>query len=160
MVLIDLTGKNKFFPKRDILIIVISVICATVITSVSVGQRYIANAVEVVDAVINQTSLKSSFHKVSEDYSQYDCIFIERAQDALLQNLWFEFGEYDEFKKISVADFDQYGIDKSTLKGRKTEEDGILVYVPVSCVLDEEHYQLIAEDSAYHIYEIINEAEW
>lgn len=162
MILIDLTGKNKFFLKKDHSIIAVSVICVLAITSVSVGQTCFANAVEVVNAVMHHTSLKSPFHRVSEDYSQYDCIFIEQEQNGLLQNMWFEFGEYDEFKKIAVADFNQYGIDKSTLKGRKTEEGGILVYAPMSCVLDEEHYQLIAEgsDYRYHIYKIINEAEW
>lgn len=160
MVLIDLTDKNKFFLKKDNSIIAMSVICVLAITSVSVGQRCIANAVEVVDAAMHHTSLKSLFHRVSEDYRQYDCIFIEQYQNGLLQNMWFEFGEYDEFKKITVADFNQCGIDKSTLKGRNTEESGILVYAPVSCVLDEEHYQLIAEGSAYHIYKIINEEEW
>lgn len=160
MILIDLTSKNKFLLKKDISVIVMALICVVVITSASVGQRCIANAIEVVNAAMNHTSLKSSFYRVSEDYSQYDCIFIEQEQNGLLQNLWFEFGEYDEFKKIAVADFNQYGIDKSTLKGRKTEEGGILVYAPESCVLDKEHYRLIAEGSAYHIYEIINEAEW
>ncbi|MDE5598323.1 MAG: hypothetical protein K2J04_10875 [Lachnospiraceae bacterium] len=160
MILIDLISKKKFFLRKDISIIVMAVICVVVITSASVGQRCIANAIEVVNAAMNHTSLKSSFYRVSEDYSQYDCIFIEQEQNGLLQNLWFEFGEYDEFKKIAVADFNQCGIDKSILKGRKTKEGGILVYAPVSCVLYEEHYRLIAEGSTYHIYEIINEAEW
>lgn len=159
MVLIDLLYRNSLLLKKDISIIIIAVVCVVIICSGSVGKRYVVNAVDVVNAVMNHTSLRSPFYRVSEDYKQYDCIFIEKEQNGLLQNLWFEFGEYDEFKKIALVDFKQYGIDQKTLIGRETE-GGILIYAPAECFFDERHYQLIAEDGTYQIYKIINEAEW
>ncbi|MCM1224599.1 MAG: hypothetical protein NC548_60140 [Lachnospiraceae bacterium] len=157
MVLIDLL-RNNIYLKKDIYIIMTAVICAVVICSGLPVKQYVVNAVDVVRREINNAPLKIPFYRVAEEHRQYDCIFIERKQNQLLDNLWFEFGEYDEFKKIPLADFERDGIDNETLEGRESR-DGVFVYAPMECFFDERDYYLVAENGIYCIYEIINEAE-
>ena len=47
----------------------------------------------------------TDFHKIAEQYQSNDCLYIEKDDKTLLGDLWFEFGEYDEFKKLSYEDF-------------------------------------------------------
>lgn len=154
MALLDLVKRIKVFWKRDALVIVTAVVCVTALYSTSVLKTYVTNAGFVISRVLSHESLRDGIFKVSEDYQQYDCIFIEQTADGLFQGYWFEFGGYDEFKKITVEDFEQYGISEETLNGRHTD-DGIILYAPKEYIFDESSYKLLASDIAYNIFEII-----
>lgn len=156
MVLLDVAKRLTVFGKRDVLIIVTAVVCVTVIYSTSAMNTYVTNAEFVISRVLNHESLRDGFYKVSENYKKYDCIYIEKSQDNLLHNYYFEFGEYDEFKKISVENFEQYGISTETLNGRTSRGGGILIYAPKECIFDESSYKLVASDGSYNIFELIN----
>ena len=64
--------------------------------------------------------------------------------------------EYDEFKKISIEDYSQYGISEEDLNGRKTL-GGVVVYAPREYLLDGENCRLLAGDGSYNMYELVNE---
>lgn len=156
MALIDVVKRLKVFWQRDVLIIVTAVVCVTVIYSTSAMNTYVANAKFVISRVLNHESLKDGFYKVPENYKKYDCIYIEKSQDGLLHSYYFEFGEYDEFKKISVEDFEQHGISAETLNGRTSRGGGIIIYAPKEYMFDEPSYKFVASDGSYSIFEIID----
>lgn len=159
MMLIDLIKKISVLQGRKGFIIVIAVMCVVVTYSTSVMNTYIKNAKSSITRLLNNESFKNEFYKVSEEYKQYDCIYIEKVQNGLFDNLWFEFGEYDEFKKISLNDFEEYGISVETLAGRQSAPSGkgIIIYAPSECLLDESKYLLLASNNEYNIYKIIDE---
>lgn len=156
MLLIDCIKNINISQKKDALTIMAAVICVVLICSTKVVENYITNAGNVVSRTKNHVSLKNDFFRVSEDHKSYDCIFVEKEKNNLLQNYWFEFGEYDEFKKISIEDYSQYGISEEDLNGRKTL-GGVVVYAPREYLLDGENCRLLAGDGSYNIYELVNE---
>lgn len=159
MVLIDLVKKVKIPWKSDSFIIVITAVCIIVMYSTSVLESYVENAGYVINRVLNHESLKSGFYKFSEDYKQYDCIYIEERQNGVLHNYLFEFGEYGEFKRIFMEEIEQNGLSMETLDGRTDSERGIIVYAPKECVFDESSYKLLAVNGRYNIYELIINGE-
>ncbi len=78
-------------------------------------------------------------HQVSEAYQGADCLYVAGKEDNLLESLWFEFGEYDEFKRVSAEEYEQLiaeGEWSEILKGRDTENE-IILYLPENLSLPE-----------------------
>lgn len=94
------------------------------------------------------------FRSIAEAYPQYDCIFIEENTDNLFQGLWFEFGNYDEFKKIPLEDFVRNDIGLKELEGRKNRS-GLIVYAPMEYV-NEKKYQLLAHKDGFGVYKMMD----
>ena len=128
--------------------------CIFAFYSSSAIKIYTGNAKDVISRLVNHESLRNDLYKVSEDYKHYDCIYIEVSKDNLFHGLWFEFGDYDEFKKITIDDFKQYGISKKSLNGRKSMGD-IIIYAPKECTFNESYYKLLVSDSTYNIFQLI-----
>ena len=145
MVLIDAFRKIIIHKKTDMITISLSVITAVIILSLSSTINFAKDH-------IAEDRKSTEFSSIASSYKQYDCIFIEERQDNLLQGYFFEFGDYDEFKKISVADFYQNGINEDVLAGRSTEND-FIVYAPVECILSESEYQFLESNGDYNIYQ-------
>ncbi len=95
-----------------------------------------------------------SFNKIAEEYQNYDCIYIEKNLNNLFDGYWFEFGEYDEFKKIPAADFALNGIREEELDGRKSE-NGVIVYAPLEYMEGRKaEYRLLADNGIFGIYQM------
>ena len=146
MLLIDLFTKIITCRKSEIFTICSSIICIIMILSISSTINFISQ-------YIDEDFNKNEFSQVAIDYEQADCIYIERGQDNLLQGYFFEFGNYDEFKKISVESFLQDGISEETLSGRSSN-NSLLIYAPIECSLDEQSYQLLKSNGDYNIFKI------
>ena len=134
--------------REEIIVTVLSVICAAGILSVSAVKDYREECYE-------RARIISEFRSVSEEYRQYDCIYVEENKDNLFQGLWFEFGYYDEFKKIPLEDFRKNGIGEKELAGRK-DDSGLIIYAPLKSV-NEQEYQLLASKDSFGIYKMKNE---
>ena len=113
----------------------------------------ISSTINFISQYIDEDFNKNEFSQVAIDYEQADCIYVERGQDNLLQGYFFEFGNYDEFKKISVESFLQDGISEETLSGRSSN-NSLLIYAPIECSLDEQSYQLLKSNGDYNIFKI------
>lgn len=153
MVLIDLARRMasgiKSKGKEERIAAALPVVCAVCILSVSAVKDWMREYYDMSRAV-------SAFRSVAEEYQQYDCIYVEENQDNLFQNLWFEFGNYDEFKKISLEDFRQNGIRKEDVAGRK-DNGGLILYAPLE-YMDGKEYQLLAVKKGFGIYKIADGA--
>lgn len=135
--------------KEEIVITALSVVCAVSILSVSAVKDWMRE-------YFDMSGVISEFRDVAEEYRQYDCIFVEENQDNTFQNLWFEFGNYDEFKKILLEDFRRNGIREEDLAGRK-DNSGLILYAPLEYI-DGQEYQLLAAKRGFGIYKIADEA--
>lgn len=151
MKLIHLFREIITHRNADIITISVSVACLLLIFSVSATTDFIREHVE-------QDKQNTAFSQVASTHKQYDCIFIEERQDNLLQGYFLEFGDYDEFKKIPIDTFHQYGIQDTDLDGR-TSDSGLIIYAPVTCTFDESVYQLLESNGDYNVYEMIKEAK-
>lgn len=143
-----LLGGIKRIPvkkKSDILVISLAVCCV-------VGILTISKTVENIAGYLEEDRINVNLRKVAQEYQQYDCIFIEHYQNNLLQGFWFEFGEYDEFKKIPLDEFEKNGIQEEDLEGRK-DDSGLIVYAPMEYVKGHE-YQLLAIKGYYGVYKV------
>lgn len=157
MVLLDLLEEIKLpWEKRGIRI-GMAVICAVILCSGSTMKSYLVNAKDVMVRMYNGQSVMSEFRQVPEKYQSYNCIYIEEKQDNLFHNYWFEFGEYQLFKKIPLEEFMRHGIREEDLAGCEERGDGIVVYAPKKCGFDEKDYRWLAADSSYNIYEYVGE---
>lgn len=155
MVLTDLSQKIAAGVKQKgigkIIMAALPAACVICILSVSAAGNWRREYYDMSEAA-------SEFRNAAKEYQQYDCIFVEENQDNLLQNLWFEFGDYDEFKKIPLADFRQNGIGEEELAGRK-DDSGLILYAPLE-YMDGQEYQLLAEKRGFGVYKIADgEAE-
>lgn len=74
-------------------------------------------------------------HAISENYAGADCLYVASTEDNLLQNLWFEFGNYSKFKRLRKNDYKTImtnsGQDgwNSILIGKNSEKD-VVIYLP------------------------------
>ncbi len=144
MVLIDLFRKVLKHKKFETTAVVLSAACLLIIFSVSATVSFVKEQID--DNVIRE-----NFSSVASEYKQYDCIFVEQRKDNLLQGYFFEFGDYDEFKKIAYEEFEQNGLRSEDLSGRSTE-DGLVIYAPVECSMDEEAFVFLAGNGKYSVY--------
>ena len=75
----------------------------------------------------------------------------------MLQGYFFQFGNYDEFKKIPFEEYKTKGISKETLQGRK-DNGRVVAYIPTGCdIYIEQNCELLADNGSYCIYEIKEE---
>lgn len=81
-----------------------------------------------------------AFHQVALDYEGADCLYISTADDNMLQGMWFEFGEYDEFRKLPIEEYNEI-VEESgdaaleeILSGRETS-DTVILYIPLEVEL-------------------------
>ena len=134
------------------MIIGLSVICALVIFSVTAMEGYVGSARSAIYKIKNRESFREGIYKISEDYSDCDCIYIEKGKDNCFNSLLFEFGEYDEFKKISWEEFEQNGIEEKVLAGRNSAGN-VVIYAPDEYALEAINgCKLIADGSNYKVY--------
>lgn len=144
-----IAGDIKSEGNREIATAALPVFCVLCILSVSAVSGW-------VEARYDMAKVIFEFRGVAEKYEKYDCIYVEESQDNLFQNLWFEFGDYDEFKKIPLADFIENGIREEDLAGRK-DNSGLILYAPMEYMSGQE-YQLLAAKRGFGIYKISDEA--
>lgn len=150
MILLELTERILPFQRRkEMLTSVIALICVVIVLSISEVTNW-------VQAYLEGGRVAADFRNVAQEHQQFDCIFIEQYQNNLFQHHWFEFGDYDEFKKIPFTDFQQQGIRKEDLLGRKGD-NGVIVYAPMEYVSGKE-YRLLASKGDYGVYELNVEA--
>lgn len=138
--------------KSEGVVVVLAVICVVGIYSLTTIKNYVNYSQRNVDRIVRHESLRDGIYRISEEYGGCDCIYIAEELDALFGNLWFEFGEYDEFKWISTADWRQSGIGEAALEGRRSD-DPIIIYAPADCALD--HMggcERIAGDWSHSVY--------
>lgn len=157
MILIDLAGEIPVFKKRAIYKILVSIICIIILLSPSAIKKYVSKTEDVLKWMQGKKMLMSEFRQIPMKYGNYDCIYIEEKPNGLLNNYWFEFGEYKLFKRIWLKDFNEHGITREDLKGRGSMSEGILVYAPKECIFDDKEYRWLAENEGYNIYEFIGE---
>ncbi len=153
-VLIDLSARIRISWKKNIVRIGMALIGVWIVCSGTVVRRYVSSAKEVVECMSEGVSLVDEFRQTPAVYQNYNCLYIEKKQDNLFHNYWFEFGQYRQFKKITVEEFYRHGIGEEEMRGCE-EGEGIVVYAPKECELDEQRYRQIAEDASYQIYEYL-----
>lgn len=149
MILLGLIERIVPQKRKEALTSGIAVICIIIMLSISAVIDWAQPYLKEYNIVVN-------FRNTAQEYQQYDCIFIEQYQNNLFQGYWFEFGDYDEFKKIPLTDFQQKGITKEDLMGRK-DDSGLIVYAPMEYVNGKE-YKLLASRGSYGVYELDDEA--
>ncbi len=132
-----------------------AVLCVGILCSTSSVKTYLRNAEDVIKRLYNGEPLEDDFRQISEKYTNYNCLYIEKQRDNLFYNYWFEFGDYLLFKKMSLEEFSDHGIRREDLAGCEREGEGIVVYAPQECGFDERDYRWLAEDSVYAIYEYV-----
>lgn len=147
MAFIKLLKKVITHDRLDIVIVFISVACALSIFSISETADYVSECLE-------KDRVNTQFSNSVANRKQYDCIFIEKEQDNLLQGYWFEFGDYDEFKKISFESFRQTGLREEDLIGRNTNND-LIIYAPIDCIFNEQEYEWLGSNGKYNIYKMV-----
>lgn len=153
-VLIDLSARIRISWKKNIVRIGMALIGVWIVCSGTVVRRYVSSAKEVVECMSEGVPLVDEFRQTPAVYQNYNCLYIEKKQDNLFHNYWFEFGQYRQFKKITVEEFYRHGIGEEEMRGCE-EGEGIVVYAPKECELDEQRYRQIAEDASYQIYEYL-----
>lgn len=155
MVLLDLAGEIPGIKKKSLLKIMISISCLILLFSPNVIKRYLKRAEAVRAWMFEGKTLTSDFRQAPKKYKGYDCIYIEDKVDNLFNGYLFEFGEYNQFKKIEQSYFEEHGITSEELTGRGTAGKGIVVYAPKECAFDEHEYRWLVSDNKYSIYEYI-----
>ncbi len=141
---------TKILPDRTKTAILSAAICALLILSVSSTVKFVKD-------YLKSSKEYTQFSRIADDYEGDDCIFIETEQDNLLQGYFFQFGNYDEFKKIPFEEYKTKGISKEMLQGRK-DNGRVVVYIPTGCdIYIEQNCELLADNGSYCIYEIKEE---
>ena len=100
----------------------------------------------------------TDMHQVAEEYQNADCLYVAGKEDNLLESLWFEFGEYDEFKRISAEEYEQLSAEgewSDILRGRETE-NVIILYLPERLVLPD-GAELLAVNNGFQVALIRND---
>lgn len=152
MILLDLSA-SIFVPwGKGAVRIGVAVIGVGVLCSGTVMGQYMSEAQNVAGNMYRGQPLTGTFYRLPELYQNYNCLYIEVEPDGLLHNYWFAFGEYRRFKKMSLEEFALHGIRQEDLLGCEGGE-GIVVYAPSECELDEKTYRRIAGDGSYEVYE-------
>lgn len=158
MVLIDLSARIPVPGRKSAVRIGAAVFGVWLICSGGVVGRYLSDAREVAACMHNGLPLTDVFRQTPGIYQNYNCLYIEEKQDNLFHNYWFDFGEYRQFKKISLEEFALHGIRQEDLSGCEAGGEGLVVYAPKECELDGRRYRRIAEDADYYIYEYVGGA--
>lgn len=155
MLVLDLSMQIRIPVEKSIVKIGMAVIGVWMVCSGSVVGRYLINAEKVVSCMNENLPLADDFRQTPERFHNYNCLYIEKKRDNLFHNYWFEFGQYRLFKKISLEQFNLQGVRREDLYGCEQGGDGIIVYAPGECEMDEKEYRWIAGDASYHIYEYV-----
>lgn len=156
MALIDLCRRLRIPGRMEYAVrIGMALIGVWLICSGSVVSGYLSNAGRVVRCMSEGTPLVDEFRQTPQKYQNYNCLYIEKKQDNLFHNYWFEFGQYRQFKKLPLEQFALYGIREEDLQGCEQGGDGIVVYAPKECSLDQRDYRRIAADDSYVIYRYV-----
>lgn len=155
MVILDLSVKIPVSCKKHAVRIGVALLGVWIVCSGTVMSRYLSNARKVAGNLYQGLPLTDAFWQMPERYQNYNCLYIEEQQDGLFHNYFFLFGEYRQFKKISLEEFTLHGIRREDLLGCAEGGDGIVVYAPKACELDERDYRRIAGDNSYDVYEYI-----
>lgn len=101
-----------------------------------------------------------AFHQVAVDYPGVDCLYVSNIDDNLLQSMWFEFGEYDEIRKLPIEEYNSIveaagaSAMDTILSGRETQ-DMVVLYMPDSLELPE-GTETIAELNGFRVA-VLNE---
>lgn len=155
MVLIDLCARIPVSGEKRAVRIAMAVFGVWMICSGTVMGQYLSEAREVAHCMYKGLPLTDEFRQTPEMYRNYNCLYIEEKQDNLFHNYWFDFGEYRQFKKMSLEEFAHHGIRREELCGCEEGGEGIVVYAPKDCELDEQDYRRIAGDDSYYVYEYV-----
>lgn len=92
-----------------------------------------------------------TFHQVAVDHTGDDCIYVESTKDNLLAGNFLEFGDYDEWKKISIEEFEKDGITEEMLAGRDST-NAVLVYISTDADVPSDQYTLLASYGRRSVY--------
>jgi hypothetical protein len=125
-------------------------ICITLVLAL-----YIVNPLATVDNLQEKLDKYNTYqerYSIAVENKDYDCIYVEEIQDNLLQGLWFELGEYHQFKKISADDFLDNGLTPECMEGRETPENAVIVYLPSRYEWDNSEAELLMENGGFKIY--------
>ncbi len=69
------------------------------------------------------------WHRIAEDYSETDVIFVDDAHDNLFGDNWFELAQFRKFKVIPYEEYVLSGITDETLTGRDDPDGDVIVYI-------------------------------
>ena len=86
-----------------------------------------------VETKVTDYAAWKQFHDTAVSLSDNDCIYVEATQTNLLSGIWFELGEYDEIKKMSVEEYADGTLSDQCLSGRKTASEELIVFAPETC---------------------------
>lgn len=111
----------------------------------------ITPTISFINEQFGDAAAQKKFHQIACQYTGADCVFVEQRQDNLLQGNYFEFGNYNRWKKISYDDFQQYGLSKEFLTGHKCDRN-LLIYIPSDWITLSPNYQLLISNGQYSIY--------
>lgn len=92
-----------------------------------------------------------TFHQVAVINTGDDCIYVESTQDNLLAGNFLEFGDYDEWKKISIEEFEKDGITEEMLAGRDST-NAVIVYISTDADVPSDQYTLLASYGRRSVY--------
>lgn len=143
--IVNLVTRSIKYRDKEWLIILLSVVCVTVILSLSSTLTFVSGYLE-------ESEVDAAYRKTASEYKGYDCIFVEKEQNNLFSDNFLVLGDYDEFKKISVEEFNQNGIQEKDLLGRQSN-NGLVIYIPVECeVPEEQKYLFLSSNGNYKVY--------
>lgn len=157
MALLDLFEKVNLPWEKKGVRIGMAVFCAGILCSGGTMKLYVENAGDAIACMYKGQPVMSEFRQAPGKYRNYNCIYIEEEQDNLFHGYFFDFGEYQLFKKMSLEEFRSHGIRQEDLAGCEGRGAGIVVYAPQECEFDEREYRWLSADSSYNIYEYVGE---
>lgn len=130
---------------KEWLVILLSTVCFIIILSLSSTLKFM-------DEYLEKSIINDTYWKIASEYKGYDCIFVEKEQNNLFSDNFLVLGDYDEFKKVSIDEFNQNGIQEKDLLGRQSN-NGLVIYIPAECeVPKEQKYLFLSGNSNYNIY--------
>lgn len=146
------------FGLAAILFWLIRKICKKEILSICITMLLGLWVVNPLSAINDLQENVSEYHKFEERYriaienKNCDCIYIESVKDNLLRGLWFELGEYHQFKKISIEDYLTYGLTEACLEGRELSQNSVIVYLPSEYEWENSEASLLIEYGGFKVY--------
>lgn len=122
IILIVLIKRIAFRFKSEAVTIAISSVLIVAVYSIS-------STVNSVKSLLSNDIQNQIILQITAMYKGADCIFVEEAEDGLFSGMYLDLGEYDEFKKISIDDYNTDGLTHQRIDGRETNDD-IVIVVP------------------------------
>lgn len=129
------------------LVVSLAALCVIMVLSISETTGFVTE-------LLKTNRVSEEFYRLSTEHKNYDCIFVEKGQDNLFQGYFLHFGDYDEFKKISLESFMAGGISEEDRAGRKSNS-GLIIYAPAECILDKADFEFLGSDGLYSIYKTV-----